>query len=100
MVKKERMECDAGEKCTAYDHDEEVLQNVQKTSVKCCFFRRHIRVQGLFPIVFSPYYLSLSRGKCSLIVYEALDCRSSGVSVENGADAAGGFAKRKEIKFR
>ena len=48
----------------------------------------------------SPYYLSLSRGKCSLLVYEALDCRSSGVSVEDGADAAGGFAKRKEIKFR
>ena len=45
MVKKERTEYDAGEKCTAYDHDEKVLQNVQKTSVKCC-----LRVQGLFPI--------------------------------------------------
>ena len=50
MVKKKRMGYDAGEKCAAHDHDEEVLQNVQKTPVKCCFSRRHIRVQGLFPI--------------------------------------------------
>ena len=101
MVKKKRMGYDAGEKCAAYDHDEEVLQNAQKTAAKCCLARRHIRVQDLFPIHNDLSLLSLfHRGKCSLLVYEMFDWGTRGGDVGDGADVAGKFAKRKETKFR